>query len=652
MYLIPDIPLQNRLIKWSRYLIITVLAIAVAILSGWQLNVPFLIAPLNKVVAVNPVTAACLILSCLSFLLLVKKTPSRSQITIGYLLAAIILFVAIMKLLALSSLVDIGIDEILFREKLIHPANENVPAFMALFTAVAFFLMAIALFTIKVETQKQKVPTQLIAVAIGLIGWLSILGYVYQENAFSGMPHSTPMALPTAICFMFLSMALLFSSADKAVMRQFTSTFAGGVTARFLIPAAIIVPAFLGLARLYGNRAGWYTHDFGVAVFAVAITAVLLILVWYNTINLNRRDIAKKMAEMELEKSIEQNAYLASLLANTNDAVFSMDNSFVIKSWNRAAELLYGYTAEEAIGKSTMDLIKTKINDSERLAIRESLRKIGVSKIEVVNYNKHGDVLDLMISTTATKNPEGETLGYVSICHDISERKKLEEQLQKTNAELEAFTYSVSHDLRAPLRGIIGFTAILEEEYSSKLDSEAMRITSVIKSNALRMGNLIDDLLNFSRLGRHEIIKGTVDMEDMVKQVVAELDNKANERPVKWMIHPLPDAQADINTIKQVWINLIDNAIKYSRNNEQPVIEIGTVEKEGEQAFFIKDNGVGFDQQYAGKLFKVFQRLHSMHEFEGTGVGLALVEKIISRHGGRIWAEAELNKGATFYFTL
>ena len=652
MYLIPNIKLQTRLIKWSRYLIAPVLIVAILVLLGWQFDIPFFIMPLNKLVAMNPVTALCFILSSISFLLLTKKISARYQVIISYLLAAIVLIIASIKLLALASVIEFGIDTIFFSKKLNHPIIAGAPAFMAFLTAVAFFFTAIALFILKEETQKKKISAQLIAVVIGLIGWLSVLGHIYHEKAFSGTPHSTPMALHTAICFILLSVALLFSSADKAIMRQFTSLFTGSIIAQFLIPVAIIVPALIGLARLYGNRLGLYSHDFGVAVFAIAITIVLFVLTWYNTILLNRRDIAKRITELELKKSVEQNAYLASLLANTNDAVFSMDNCFVIKSWNRAAENLYGYSAEEAIGKQSMELIKTKINDNERALIRESLQKLGTQKLEVVNYNKDGEVLDLLISTTITKGPEGETLGFISICHDISEQKKLEEQLRKTNTELEAFTYSVSHDLRAPLRGIIGFTTILEEEYSSKLDAEAIRITGIIKSNALKMGNLIDDLLNFSRLGKHEIIQGPTDMGELLKQVIADQEQKNNKHPVTWQVHPLPRVEADINIMKQVWINLIDNAVKYSRNNEQPVIEIGAMEKNKEIIFFIKDNGVGFDQQYKDKLFKVFQRLHSANEFEGTGVGLALVEKIISRHGGKIWAEGELNKGAVFYFTL
>ena len=224
------------------------------------------------------------------------------------------------------------------------------------------------------------------------------------------------------------------------------------------------------------------------------------------------------------------------------------------------------------------------------------------------------------------------------------------EQLETLNKELEAFSYSISHDLRAPLRAIIGFTTILEDDYCNKLDEEAKRITARIKNNTLKMGNLIDDLLSFSRMGRVDIDKTYMDTNKLLKEIITEMDHKHHS--INWQIELLPALNGDIKTMRQVWINLISNAIKYSRNAANPRIEIGSFTTEGQTTFFVKDNGVGFDQQYADKLFKVFQRLHSSNEFEGTGVGLAIVDKIISRHGGRVWAEAEKNIGASFYFSL
>jgi signal transduction histidine kinase len=228
----------------------------------------------------------------------------------------------------------------------------------------------------------------------------------------------------------------------------------------------------------------------------------------------------------------------------------------------------------------------------------------------------------------------------------VSERTS---QLESVNKELESFSYSVSHDLRAPLRAIIGFTTILEEDYGGKLDKEALRLTNVIKSNTVRMGQLIDDLLAFSRIGRQEIKKFTVDMDTMVNDVIESMDGVEK---ITWDIKPLPKVLANPGMIRQVWINLISNAVKYSRKTEKPKVEIGSFQKEQQMVFYVKDNGVGFDEQYKEKLFKVFQRLHSPADFEGTGIGLALVDKIVSRQGGTVWAEGKSNMGACFYFSL
>jgi signal transduction histidine kinase len=222
-------------------------------------------------------------------------------------------------------------------------------------------------------------------------------------------------------------------------------------------------------------------------------------------------------------------------------------------------------------------------------------------------------------------------------------------QLESVNSELEAFSYSVSHDLRAPLRGIMGFTTMLEDKYSNQLDEEAKRLTSVIKKKALAMGNLIDDLLGFSRISRQDIVKHNIPTNELVKEIIA---NTGATDQISWDIEPLPESWGDTNTIRQVWTNLISNAKKYTGNAVSPRIEIGSFTDKEKTVFFVKDNGVGFDPKYKDKLFKVFQRLHGAAEFEGTGVGLAVVEKIISKHGGKVWADAEKDKGASFYFSL
>lgn len=225
-------------------------------------------------------------------------------------------------------------------------------------------------------------------------------------------------------------------------------------------------------------------------------------------------------------------------------------------------------------------------------------------------------------------------------------------KLETVNKELESFSYSVSHDLRAPLRAIVGFTSILEEEYADRLDEEGKRIMGVIRNNTIKMGRLIDDLLAFSRVSRQENTKSSVDMQAMAVDVKESLTAQWNNGHIEWVIGSLPAVKGNPNMLRQVWVNLLDNAIKYSGKNERPAIEVGAFKKQDQTVFFVKDNGVGFDPKYSDKLFKVFQRLHSEADFSGTGVGLALVGKIISREGGSVWGESEPGRGACFFFSL
>jgi light-regulated signal transduction histidine kinase (bacteriophytochrome) len=226
------------------------------------------------------------------------------------------------------------------------------------------------------------------------------------------------------------------------------------------------------------------------------------------------------------------------------------------------------------------------------------------------------------------------------------------EELKTAYRELESFSYSVSHDLRAPLRTINGFARILEEEYNDRFDDEGKRLLTRIISGARRMGILIDDLLAFSRFSRQVITPVTIDMHRLVEECINEAAPGGVLPAVNLVIEDLPAAFGDRNLIKQVWFNLLSNALKFSVRNPNPQITVGSKETGDQIIYFVRDNGAGFDMQYADKLFKVFQRLHKDSDFEGTGVGLAIVQRIVQRHGGRIWAEGNLNEGAIFYFTL
>jgi PAS domain S-box-containing protein len=361
---------------------------------------------------------------------------------------------------------------------------------------------------------------------------------------------------------------------------------------------------------------------------------------------------------------------LAAIVESSSDAIIGKTTQGIITHWNRGAERIYGYTAEDVIGQSVTLLAPPWLHAE----IYDLLLKVGkggyVVNHETERIRKDGVLINVALTLSPIVDSTGKVTGISTIARDITERKRAEEeiyqlnheleqrvsertaQLEAANKELEAFSYSVSHDLRTPLRAIDGFSKILLDGYADKMDEEGRRLLRVVRDNTGRMGQLIDDMLKFSRTGRVELSFAAVDMDRLVHGVVDELCANDACAPLQLEIAPLPPAHGDSAMLRQVFMNLLANAIKFSRGRESPRIDVGA-EKNGDgTVYHVKDNGVGFDMRFADKLFGVFQRLHSVSEFEGTGIGLAIVKRIVTRHGGRVWAEGKPGEGATFYFSV
>jgi PAS domain S-box-containing protein len=350
-------------------------------------------------------------------------------------------------------------------------------------------------------------------------------------------------------------------------------------------------------------------------------------------------------------------------------AIISRDMENRITFWSRGAEALYGISREDAMGKVTHSYLHTKFSAS-LAEIEREIHGLGTWEGELIHSTNTGKRITVASRWALLRDGQGLPVGYLEINSDISERKLAEEQVQQLNAsleqrvnertiqleavnkELEAFSYSVSHDLRAPLRAVDGFSQAVLEDYGPQMPEDGRRMLHTLRQSAQRMGALIDDLLRFSQLGRKPLQTEVVDTSRLVRGVIEDLSADHEHRHVAINVGDLPECQSDPALLHQVWVNLVSNALKYTSKREQAVVEIGCVRKNGSNVYFIRDNGTGFDMRYADKLFGVFQRLHRIEEYEGTGVGLAIVHQVVKRHGGRVWAEAAVDRGATFYFTL
>jgi PAS domain S-box-containing protein len=315
----------------------------------------------------------------------------------------------------------------------------------------------------------------------------------------------------------------------------------------------------------------------------------------------------------------------------------------------------FGYTEDEIIGRTSVEIGILDEAESER--VRALITQKGRLQNDYVKcIAKNGDVVHT-ISSIEFMEMNGETFlvsFFVDITRIIEQQGIIEQharQLEAVNKELESFSYSVSHDLRAPLRAISGYMKIIEEDFTNNFDEEGKRLLAVVQRNAARMGTLIDDLLNFSKLGKQALARKDIDMNALVRDVVAELKHTGPAH-TEIKISELHSIKGDDTLIRQVIVNLVSNAIKYSSKKEQPVVEITSKEEPREVIYTVRDNGTGFDMKYAEKLFGVFQRLHKASEFEGTGVGLAIVQRVINKHGGKVSVDATPNTGATFSFSI
>ena len=427
---------------------------------------------------------------------------------------------------------------------------------------------------------------------------------------------------------------------------------------RFQIPPEALPPG----STIHNKPLSVFNTHREYVISSCAVIVILAGMVILLTLSIRRH----RRAQSAL---LEREAKLQGIF-RTAPVGISMSVHRVFQEVNDTLCKMTGYSREELLGNSSR-MLYVSHEDFESMArlARPPVPDCGTMSAETRLKCKDGTLRDIFVTYTALDSSDL-SAGIISTAMDITERKLAEEeirrlneelegrvrrrtrQLEAANKELEAFAFSVSHDLRAPLRAIDGFTQILAEDYALALDDEGRRVCSIVVDETRRMARLIDDLLALSRLSRAEMRKSPVDMTALADSVFQDLSAPGEPDRLEFRLQNLPQAVGDPNLLRQVWINLLSNAVKFSSRRDRALIEVGGEQAGHECVYWVRDNGAGFDMQYAPKLFGVFQRLHSEKEFKGTGVGLAIVQRVVHRHGGRVWAEGSPGKGAIFHFSL
>ncbi len=522
---------------FSKGAALATMAVGAAALLGWLLDVPVLKSFVPGLVTMKANAALAFVLAGLSLHLL-QPGPHAAR---WHLLAqAAAAGTALIGAVTLSQYLfgwDLRIDQWLFDE----PAGAigtSEPGRMAPLTAVNLLLLGAGLLSIEIETTSGQRPAQFLALAAFAIAFLPALGYAYSVSSLTGIGPLTVMSLNTTLIFLVLSLGVLAARPDRGLMALCASAGPGGQMTRRLLPVTVLVPAMLGALRLAGENAGLFDTKLGVALFVVAVSALLSFIIYRYS--------------ADLQRAFEQNQDAARL-----------------------------------------------VNETLERRVMERTAK-----------------------------------------------------LDAANEAMEAFGYSVAHDLRTPLRAMDGFATVLEEDYGSRLDETGKAALHRVRAAAQVMGKLIEDLLRLSRLSQQPMNLQALDLSELARAGADTLKASDPARQVTFEIAPRATAHADRGLLAVVLDNLLGNAWKFTRKHPAARIEFGVGRHAGEPVYFVRDDGAGFDMAHAQKLFTPFHRIHAATDFPGSGIGLSMVHRIIARHGGRVWAESAVEKGATFFFTL
>lgn len=642
----------SKLKYFSEFSSILIVVFGFAMILGWTFDISILKSPGSEFSTVKSNLALCFVLIGISLWLLQTRVTNKRNKQISQILALMVILVGFLTIIQHISAFDFGIDQILFKEapEAIYTLSPNRMEFIA---ALNLLLVGTALLLLGKEIKGYKL-VQFLVIIVGIMSLMAFMGHIYEVSKSHIIWSYTGVAIYAAVTFMLISSAILFSRPDKSLMRVLTSEGLGSAFAWKIIPLVITIPLIMGYFYLLGHKMGVYDNPIENTALIISMIIIFMGVTWISLNNLNKIDYKRR----ENEENVKR---LADIVESSDEAIISKDLNFIISSWNKGAEKVYGYSADEMIGKHISTLMTRTEWEKVSKLVEEVKKGKSVAQYEAKRLRKEGTEIDISVTLSPIRNYEGKITEISVIARDISKRKKAEKQLKETidklkrsNDELQQFAYITSHDLQEPLRTIASFTQLLEKRYKNRLDSDADEYIDFIVDGAVRMKEMIQGLLYYSRVGTKGGKFELTNTEDTLNDALSNLKLTVKENNAEITHDKLPTVIADKGQLTQLFQNLIENAIKFKKEDIPPKIHISAVkdEKKNEYIFTVSDNGIGMEPQYTDKIFEVFKRLHTIDEYRGAGIGLAISKRILERHGGRIWVKSELGKGSTFYFTL
>jgi PAS domain S-box-containing protein len=651
----------------SAGLALAVAGFGLATFCGWIFGIPWLKSFTLAGFTIKPNSSICFFFEGLSLWFLQAKTETATDNRgkkIGRFLAWTVIFIAFLSALEFLFNFNFKIDELFFKDLNLNPLTP-FPGRMGPLAALNHILAGICLLSLDIRNRgflSNLAPV--LAVFIGANSLMTVIGMGFKASELFGIGSYKFVSLYAAIGFIVLSQALLLARPNLDFLATFFGKGPGSIMSRRLYPVILSAPILIGWVMLIMQSNGLLDNAFEDSLIVIGNIVVMGLIVLFQANRLNREWRWQQVTFKKLQESEERFRILLENLKES--AIFFLDSQGNVATWSEGARRLNGYEASEILWKSFKQFYTQEDNGRgypEDL-LREALEK-GRAEDEGWRVRKDNSRFWGETVLTALIDERGNLMGYAKIIRDITHRRLAEEikiyalALEKSNRELQDFAFVASHDLQEPLRKIISFGDFLEKHLGAGLDDKGRHFLERMKSAASRMETLIHDLLMLTRVNTKGRPFALHSLSDVLQEVLQDLETRLAETSGKVEAGTLPEIEADPSQMQQLFQNLLGNALKFHRPGVAPVVEIRSEIVTGDPQFpapfcriTFKDNGIGFDIKYSEQIFKAFERLHSQHEYPGSGIGLSICRKIVERHGGTISAEGELGKGATFTVIL